>query len=274
MVNNVIPADATNPPVPTHAAARQVGASTQYRRWCRWAIWTLALTIFFAMGHLAGAVQKEQELLRATSIIAERFELRRPDGKLAASLAEGDKKQVLLSFFDANGKVRLAIGVTDNGAPHIAFFGADGGERLTLMIGPVIEEPAIILNDDEGSPAITLSHTRALGSHLMIGKAGRNRVAVGVTEKGMASIQFIDAKGDARIQLSLTDDAPELVFLEGRNVARACLKLDPDGAPSFRLFDQHNRERLIAQTDRDGRPSIRLIDPVKNTVKELQVDIN
>ena len=56
-------------------------------RW-RWPLFVLFLTLFFSMGHLAGAVQKEQEILRAKSVIAERYELQGPDGKKYATLGK------------------------------------------------------------------------------------------------------------------------------------------------------------------------------------------
>ena len=61
----------------------------------------MTIAVFFSMGHLAGAYQKEKEQqeLKAKTITSERFEVRGPDNKLRASLSNGPGNgEVYLSF--------------------------------------------------------------------------------------------------------------------------------------------------------------------------------
>ena len=55
-------------------------------------------------------MQKEEEILRATSIEAGKLEVRGPDGKVAASLFRGPKGEPVLSFFDDKGRARMHHG--------------------------------------------------------------------------------------------------------------------------------------------------------------------
>ena len=46
------------------------------------------LGVFFSLGHLAGAVQKEEDTLKTDLIEAEKYQLRGSDGKLAATFLQ------------------------------------------------------------------------------------------------------------------------------------------------------------------------------------------
>jgi hypothetical protein len=233
----------------------------------------LVLAIFFSLGHLAGAVQKEQQFLKTKVVIAERYELRTPDGKLAASLGTGAQKQTLLSFFDQQGTARLALGITKDGKPGVFLTGANGLPRLSLVAGPGRDDPAIALCDDQGTPAVTLSLVKGVGPTLTIGRTGRKSIALNVSKEGSSSIAFYDDAGKSRILLANPDEGPQVTFFDNDTRMRASLKLDADGSPKLILYDGNGKERLVAQTDKQGRPSIRFIDPANDMVKELASDL-
>ena len=253
--------------------SRPLRATTRVLARFRWLLCALGLAIFFSMGHVAGARQKEQELLKTKAVVAERYELRRPDGTLAASLAAGEGKKVSLSFVDQKGNVRLNVGLVDNGSPGITLMGANGLPKLALGVDPTLDNPAIVLWDDDGEAAITLGIVKGHGPTLAIGSRGRSSVSAGVSTQGAASVKLLDGSGMPRVALTNLDDGPEIVFTDANDHVRARLKVNPDGSPKFALYDRNNKERLIAQTDKEGRPSIRFVDPANNTLKELTADL-
>jgi len=240
---------------------------------CQWLYYTLVLVIFFAMGHVAGATQNQQSFLKARSISAQKYELRRADGKIGALLVEGRRGETLLMFFDQKGHSRLTMGLTENGAPSILLLGEDQRPKIGLMVTPVDGDPTVFLCDDSGDHVGSLSVSKGLGSHLRIGKAGRGGISVRVSPEGSTFVDFWDRANESRILLSVRDNAPCLSLMDKDHVVRATLRILQDGSPKFSLFDRKDRERLIVLTDRDGIPSIRFIDPDHNAEKKLTADL-
>ena len=92
----------------------------------------LVFFAFFSMGHFAGAVQKEQELLKAGVVSAERYELRGADGRLGAVLAVEPSGEVNLRFTNKKGTSSLIAGLDANGSPEISFLEDKNGLRMKL----------------------------------------------------------------------------------------------------------------------------------------------
>ena len=82
------------------------------------------------MGHFAGAVQKEQELLKAGVVSAERYELRGADGRLGAVLAVEPSGEVNLQPYQQKGTSSLIAGLDANGSPEISFLEDKNGLRM------------------------------------------------------------------------------------------------------------------------------------------------
>jgi len=240
---------------------------------CQWLYYTLVLVIFFAMGHFAGATQKEQSLLKARSISAQRYELRRADGTVGASLVEGRRGETLLTFLDQKGRSRLTVGLTERGAPSIRLLGEDEQLKIGLMVNPLDDAPTVFLCDDSGDNVVSFGVWKGLGSNLRIGKAGRGGINLRVSPEGSAFVDFLDQTNKSRILLSVLDDAASLSLMDKDHLVRASLRILQDGSPNFTLFDPKNRERLIVLTDKDGKPSIRFIDPDNNMQRELTADV-
>src|SRR5262249_7667557 len=153
-----------------------------YRR--DWLYYVSALVIIFAMGHLAGAAQKEQSFVKARSILAHRFELRRADGKIAASLSEGRQGDSALVFFDREGHSRLSVGLADSGAQTILMYGQDQRTKIGLTVNAANDEPHLQPFDDSGDTVISASVWKGLGPELKIGKVGRSGISLQVTNEG------------------------------------------------------------------------------------------
>jgi hypothetical protein len=239
---------------------------------CRWLYFTLALTGFFAMGHFAGASQKEKSLLKAQSISAEKYELRRTDGKVGARLAQDRRGATRLTFFDQRGLSRLEVGLTEQGAPSIMLLGEDERPKIGLAVDAVKGDPQLFLCDDSGDHVISLAASKGLGPNMTIGRVRRGGVSVGVLPDGSASVDLTDTSNQARISLSVDEETAGISFADKDHRLRACLRVLKDGSPAFSLYDRNQRERLIVHTDKDGKPSIRLIDPDRNSEKVLTID--
>jgi hypothetical protein len=97
---------ASRPPQDDKLKSNVTNRTRPFVRW-RWPLLALFLALFFSLGRFAGAVQNEQEILRAKSIIAEAYELQGADGKKYASLAKEATGEVRLKFFDQAGRSRL-----------------------------------------------------------------------------------------------------------------------------------------------------------------------
>ena|ERR1035441_9324327 len=122
-------------------------ADQHARRRGRWTLLALALAVFFSMGHFAGAYQKEKEeqQLKAKTIISEKFEIRGPDNTLRASLTRGREGEVYLLFFDKAHHTRLTVGLDAQGSPSISFFDEQIAHRMSLALDSENGTPQIIL---------------------------------------------------------------------------------------------------------------------------------
>jgi hypothetical protein len=251
-------------------AARTPRSRTNMQR-CRWPLLTLIVAVFFAMGHRAGAYQKEQEQLRAKAISAEKYELRGPDNKLRASLFRGSRGGALLSFFDQDGRSRLSLGIDAQGTPIISLFDDKEAQRMGLSLDSHDDgTPQIVFFDGDREPALHLGITKGFGPDISVGKRGQGRVSIFLTKEGSPAVQLVDPKGNPRIAIGVFDDGPLISLLGDDRVVRATWRVLPDGSASFSLSDGQGRQRLAVMTDKQGKSSIRFIDPDRNESREIR----
>jgi hypothetical protein len=239
-------------------------------RWSRWPLLALIVAAFFAMGHVAGAFQKEQDLLRSKRISAETFEVRGPDNKQRASLSTSPRGEALLSFYDQDGRSRLLLGIGAKGSPTISFLDEAQAQRMGLSLDSQDGTPQIVLFDVDKEPALHLGVTKGFGPDIFVGRRGQGRVSIFLTKEGAPSVQILDQKGNPRISVGVFNDGPSMSLLGDNRVVRATWRLLPDGSPSFLLYDRQSRQRLIVATDEQGKPSIRFTDPDKNDSREIK----
>ncbi len=261
---------------PEDQPMRFMGAASQTRRprandrrW-QWPLLTLIVAAFFAMGHRAGAVQKEQEMLKFKTISAETFEVRGPDNKLRASLFRGPRGEALLSFFDQDGRSRLSLGINSKGTPIISLLDDKQAQKMSLSLDSEDGTPQIILFDGDNEAALHLGITKGFGPDISVGKQGQGRVSIFVTKEGSPAVQLVDPKGDPRISAGVFDDGPSISLLGDDRVVQAIWRVLPDGSASFSLSDRQARQRLVVMTDKQGKPSIRFIDPDRNQSREIR----
>ena len=237
-----------------------------------WPLLLLVISLFFALGHFAGATQKEDEILRAKSILSERFEVRGGNGKTLASLSRGQKGDVLLSFFDKSAFPRLLVGLDADGVPIVSFIGEGHKPRMILSLAKSDWAPQISLSDQHGEPTISLGSGDDLGTSLMVGKRGQGQISVAVSKDGVPAINVLDKKNNPQIMLSVLDGGPVILLFDSERNVRSAWSVSADGSARLVILDKKSKERLSVMADREGKPSIRFIDPDQNTFKELKVE--
>ena len=239
-------------------------------RWgSRWPLVAMTLVIVFSMGRLAGALQKEQEILRAKAISAEKFEIRGADKKLRASLLKGPDGAALLSFFDEGGNPRLIMGLDAKGAPIVSFFGDKQAPSISIGFDSENGEPGIHLFDGQQEPALSLGITKGIGPDMTIGRKGQGQILMSAAGGFSSAIQISDSKNNPRLLLNVSDAEPAILLLGDNRAIRASWQVHADGSVSFSLRDTQSRQRLVIMTDKDGKPSIRFLDPDRKEAKAL-----
>ncbi len=239
-------------------------------RWRRRAWAGLLLVGIFAIGHFAGAAQKEQELLKAQEIQAERFELRGADNVLRASLSRGPKGETYLSFFGKDGKPGLSLGLNGDGTPAISLYDRQSKTRIGLSVDPEGGNPQLVLFDDDSEPAIRLGIPKGSGPDITVGRKGKGGVSISLTKDGDPSIRVRDQGGDSRLSLGLSGGEPSISLFGPKNVLRSSWRANADGSVAFSLYDGKALRRLAIELDRDGKPAIRFLDPTVGAVRVVQ----
>ena len=240
---------------------------------CKWPLFVFFLLLFFSVGHFAGAVQKEDEILRARSIVAEGYELQGPDGTKFATLAKESDGAARLTFFDPKGRSRLEVGLNADGSSGLGFYDAEHVCRAAIGVTGRSGSPVIVLQDEKGDSAVRVAVPKGVGPQLHIGKQGHESIEIGVSIDGSASITMRDPKNKPRIKLLVTDTGPSIVLYDEQGKTRSLWIVSQDGSASLTLYDRQSRDRLSVQTDKDGKPSIRFFDLKRNAFKDLTVGL-
>jgi hypothetical protein len=225
---------------------------------------------FFSLGHPAGGVQRDDEMVIAGEIVAEKFELRSPAGKTAGLFHLTPAGTGALSLYDDKGCVRVEIGFDERGAAGVRLFGSDKRLRANLSVDNGTGAPRFELLDDHGNPGIKLEITKDFGPSIVVGTGRQGRVMLGVSKDGSPHVGLSDSKGP-RIWMSASSEQAGIRLMGKRSILRSAWTVGEDGAASFSLFDRDQKERLVVSTDKDGIPAIRLKDPVESTTREFRV---
>jgi hypothetical protein len=246
------------------AVCRHDGRPFSSRKWCRFALAVRALgplfagvaCLFFCLGQFAGAVQKDEKVLRAGTVVAERFELLGPTGKRTALLRTDEKGATYLSFFDEKGSRRLTFGVSDNAEPMLTFFDSKGEQRLNARIDHQNDAPYLALSG--GPPLGTRIALMADGNggSLTLSQPKGGRLYLRVDERGQPTAHLHGVGNAQGVTMSAgADDA--LVALAGNGRNRVRLGLLPDGLPEIRLTDETNQVTSIMTLTREGKSTFR-----------------
>ena len=186
----------------------------------RWVLLLAFAVALFSLGRHAGAVQKEQEILRARAIESERFEVRSPDGKLRALLANGPAGETLLSFHDQDAVPRLTVGIDAHGCAAISFYGEKHDLKMSLYLDSAAHVPKVHLFDERGEPKISMSLDDRLGPSFSVGRADQSHISIGVSNEKGPVVTFADEKNNPRMVLSVIDKESVITLLDPNRVVR------------------------------------------------------
>jgi hypothetical protein len=256
--------------------ARVGGRGIAYKTWLTWCHYrTPVLTcasaiLLFCTGRFVGAVQKDEEIVRLKSIVADRYEVRGINGKQAALFYLNPDGKPTLALFDENEKVRLDLRLARSGSPGITLFGDDVRSRIAIRLSDLDGAPSLSLFDASGNEAVNLGILKDFGPQINVGTPGKGRISIGLSRTGEPRVELWSTVSEPRIVLNVVNDRPVISLLEKDHVARTIWKLLPDGSPAFFLLDGLSRERAIIATDKDGKPSIKFIGPDKKESRTIE----
>jgi hypothetical protein len=215
----------------------------------------LAVGVLCSLSRVASGVQREEAVIRAKSLVAEKFELVDAKGRPAASLQKGLQGQPILSFFDDNGTARFNLGMTDDGQPSLTLADEKGRARISLFLANKDGEP--LLSVSSGSP---LGGTRldmsssADGPILTLSKPKQGRIEKGVV--GEPAISLRDSDDRLALLIKATDDGPKVSMLGKNGLERAKVNVRADGSLILMLADVQGTAKLRIEVDRKGEAHI------------------
>lgn len=130
---------------------------------------------------------------------------------------------------DADGNVRGAWGLADDGAVRLVLQSGQGDGSLSLTLLP------------DGSPGISFADS-----------AGQSRMVLGVLPDETATLVFADQAGRTRTVLGVSPDgSSSLAFADRDGSTRAGLGLDPRGIGTFTLADRPSGSGLPPAAEPD-----------------------
>lgn len=125
---------------------------------------------------------------------------------------------------EPGGKIRGALGLTDDGTAMLTLLDADGAPGLVLALQ---DEPGLRLYNSEGE---------ALAAMKLNG--------------GEPELSLYQSNGKVGISISVHKDTPHLLLFDTGEQLRAGVSVD-DNEASLTLYDAHERQRLVAASRAD-----------------------
>jgi hypothetical protein len=233
----------------------------------RWGLLLLLASAVFCLGRQAGALQKEEEILRAKSIEAENFELVGPGQRKAAKLYAEPDGAARLSFYDKAGKARLIVGIDPEGTPSVSFLGEGNDVKIALSLDPRSCSPKLRMFDKDGAK-ISVTVDDQSGPELSVGGPNKSRVSLSVSDRS-PSVRFYDENNNPRIKLSIADNEPVIEMLDQNRSIRSVWAVRKGHIAEFALADSTSKVRLRISSDANGKSSIRFFDAKGQVIKEI-----
>ena len=212
--------------------------------------------LLFWLGQVATAVQKEDKVVRAQTVVAESFELRRPDGKAAATIRTNSEGETLLSVLTGDGFPAVELGVSRGGQPTVRFL--DAKSNVRFKIGLTEEQnPVLVMNSGLLRRNTVFLSTSERGPTLSLESTGGGRIDLGLDDVGVPSLDMDAKDKNSGILLLAGDERPTAVLKGKAGKFRSTWKLLSDGSPVFTLADDKEMDRISVMV-RDGSPSVSL----------------
>jgi hypothetical protein len=231
---------------------------------------------FFWFGQFAGAVQKNGKILRADAVVAERIELVRSDGKLAALLYTNERDSTMLTFYDAKEKARLSVGFAALGQPALVAYDTKGDQRMSLeldadgypgvhLVGDASFGPRASLYATKDSTGVYLGSETSGKAWMTLDETGQPEIRLTGAGKERQVYMTADQSGpaisltgkDQSVDLRAGDAAPRISLIGKKDTRRIDWTLPPNGPPAVFVADDTGKYTLIMTLDNDGKPTWR-----------------
>ncbi|MHC4562226.1 MAG: hypothetical protein ACYS8X_05570 [Planctomycetota bacterium] len=238
-------------------------------------------------GHWAAgpSMAQAKEAAKQNYVDAEGFRVVDADGKVRAALTVANDGAVKLEMLDAKGQSRLAVGLDADGISSMAM--ADGDGSIRWKAGLVTAEDGETL---AGALALQLVDARTLrigdlqGNHrgvfrvtpegpflLLMDQKGKPVATMGVhDEDHSAGFGVQDSKGNERVHVGITNDgSTSLVMRDTMRKARTVLGVSKAGNAELIILDKVGDERILLKLKKDGSGRLYFLDDAGKPVAEL-----
>jgi hypothetical protein len=210
------------------------------------------------------------------------------EGRVVAALATGPDEAAQLRFWDGDGRLRLAVGLRQNGEPwvrlhdktgklHVAelsVWGPEGDGMAELQLTHGGCRGVNLYSDASGSRLSLSDWDRKCDSSLSVGSDGHSVLYLSNPETMADALLELTPQGRAALALNAQqregavslEAAPGgrcgLAFFGKGGHGRAVLATWPDGSSRLHLNDEHGNPRGDLAVGEDGSPSLVLRDAV------------
>ena len=177
------------------------------------------------------------------------------------------KDQLLAHSFilvDNNGKMRAALGFSDDGYPVLLFKDTEGNNRG--YFGLIKQGSMINLKDAGGHSRVVMRHGDETGSTIgILGETGMPNAMLRVPKTQEPYFGFFDNRGHGRIGLGISGGTPGLAFV-GADGHPQLMMQARDGQGALLTLHDKGKRPAVALGAREGRSFIYAYDQERNGV--------
>lgn len=175
-----------------------------------------------------------------------------------------------LVLVDANGLTRAAIAVTETGVPLFNLWDANG--KVRLQIGLESDAARLLLIDEAGITRAALRQGgRFGGSGLDIqDEKGETRAGIGVGTAGDPALYMSGPKDGGRLSLGVSDFFGAHLHLSDKSgIPHVLLSLDEKSISNLHFLDPRGKDRLCLGLSESGEASLVFRDDQMNARVQL-----
>lgn len=194
------------------------------------------LTFVLLTAAMTAGVASREDVVRA-----KRFVVVDVNDKPRASLAV-DSDGTKLTLFDKNGKVRVCLGVIEDGPP--ALFLYDENEKNRVGLGIIEDGPGLVLSDERGNVRASLGVGKNAQELRFFNDNKKTSVGLKGTED-MRVFSMCDNKGNPRTLLSVSKNGPMLSLVDENGTPRACLGINKTTTPNGKIVSYPESSLLL-----------------------------
>ncbi|HDZ20768.1 hypothetical protein LCGC14_0525310 [marine sediment metagenome] len=230
------------------------------------------------VGHvvLGPSTAQAKDAAMPNIVDAEAFRVVDADGNVRAALAMGDDGAVQLEMLDAKAQSRMVIGLDAKGISSIAMADGDGsirwkgglvpGEDGKMLAGAlavqVIDARTMRIGDGRGNHRGVFRATPSGPFLVLMDKEGKPVTVMGVQDRdGSAGFKVQDSTGQERLHLGIVKDGGvSLVIRDKTRKACTALGVSAAGDPELIVRDKAGNKRILLELDNDATGRLHFLD--------------